>query len=293
MRKEDPKKKYSKKVLKIISSLILFHGFSFGQSVQLTSADIFTKMFSAIQNVKTLRANISSDERVEGTIKHTHFAIKLNVSPYEAYSKDLDKGVEILYLAGKNDNEATINPNGFPYVNVHFDPMSKTMRKGQHQTLTRLGFKYISDVLYHFIATYPNAYTTYIKRDADTVWDENSCYKMEINFSSYANTIYIVKNAGETIAKIASTYRLSEYQLLTLNNVSWYDDELSIGQKIIMPNAYAKNTVLLIRKDNYLPVVIRISDDKGFFEQYCYSHLQLNSTIPDAEFAENYPGYHF
>jgi len=250
-------------------------------------------MFGAIQNVKTLRANITTDERIINHINHTHFAVKLNVSPYESYSKDLDKGVEILYHQGENDNEATINPNGFPYVNVHLDPMGKTMRKDQHQTITRLGFNYISDVLNHFITTYPDAYTHYTKRDADTVWDGNECYKMEINFSGYANTTYIVKDAGETIAKLAAKYRLSEYQLLTLNNISWYDDELSIGRKILLPNAYAKTTVLFIRKDNYLPVVIRINDDKGFFEQYTYSHLQVNSIIPDVEFTEKYSGYHF
>jgi outer membrane lipoprotein-sorting protein len=282
-----------------ITAIGIFCGISLSPAMSLaqnktpSNVDIFTNMFSAIQNVKTLRADVSTDERIIDHINHTHFAVKLNVSPYEAYSKDLDKGVEILYREGKNNGEAIINPNGFPYINVHLDPMGKTMRKDQHQTITRLGFKYISDVLYHFIATYPDAYTHYIKRDADTVYDGNACYKMEINFSTYANATYVVKNAGETVMKLAATYRISEYQLLTLNNISWYNDELSIGRKILLPNAYAKTTILFIRKDNYLPVVIRIFDDKGFFEQYTYSHLQLNATIPDSEFTENYPGYHF
>ena len=266
---------------------------SFVQNKTLSNADIFTDMFSAIQNVKTLRTNVSTDERIIDHVNHTHFAVKLNVSPYEAYSKDLDKGVEILYLEGKNSGEAIVNPNGFPYVNIHLDPIGKTMRKEQHQTIKRLGFKYISDVVYHFIAKYPDAYAHYIKRNADTVWDGNSCYKMEIDFYAYANTTYIVKDAGETVAKLAAKYYLSEYQILVLNDISWYDDELSAGQKILLPNAYAKTTILFIRKDNFLPVVIRIFDDKGFFEQYTYSHLQLNSSILSSEFTENYPGYHF
>lgn len=292
------KKKYSPIYSRILSVVVfcginLLAAVSSAQNSAMTTGDIFTNMFSAIRNVKTLRANINTDERIGNHIKHADFAVKLNTSPYEAYSKDLNKGVEILYLEGKNNGEATINPNGFPYVNVHLDPMGNTMRKDQHQTITRLGFNYISNVLYHFINTYPDAYSKYIKRDADTIWDGSSCYKVEINFSAYANTTYGVKSEEETVSKLAAKYGLSEYQLLTLNNISWYDDELKVGQKILLPNAYAKVTVLLIRKDNNLPVVIRIYDDKGFFEEYRYSHLQLNSTILNSEFTESYPGYHF
>jgi len=278
-----------KKRLVITGVLLCYIGIAGAQ----TNEDIFKKMFVAIKGVKTLRTNITSRERIIDHINHTSFAVKLNTSPYKAYSKDLDKGVEVLYLQGKNENDATINPNGFPYVNLHLDPLGKIMRKDQHQTIGRLGFDYISNILNHSISKYPDAYTKNIKRDADTVWDGVACYKMEISFPAYANTVYTVKEAGETVEKLAAKFYLSEYQILTLNNISWYDDELKIGKQILLPNAYAKSTILFIRKDNSLPVVVRISDDKGFFESYAYSKLQLNSTIPDAEFTENYPGYHF
>jgi hypothetical protein len=280
-------------VIGVFYGIIFSPALSLAQTKGITAADIFTNMFSAIQNVKTLRANISSDERITSTINHSRFAAKLSVFPYEVYSKDLDKGVEILYLPTKNGNDAIVNPNGFPYVTLHLDIYGKTMRKGQHQTLQSMGFKYIADVFYHFLSSFPDAYTKYVKRDADTVFDGNTCYKMEVNFSAYANTTYVVKTAGETVAKLAAKYYLSEYQILTMNNISWYDDELSIGKKIFLPNAYAKTTILFVRKDNFLPVVIRIYDDKGFFEQYKYSQVQINTNIPDAEFGEKFQGYHF
>ncbi|HTA26439.1 MAG TPA: DUF1571 domain-containing protein [Bacteroidia bacterium] len=255
--------------------------------------DIFKKMFENIKNVKTLRTNISTTERIDDHINRAHFAVKLNISPYKAYSKDIDKGVELLYLEGKNDNEATVNPNGFPYVNLNLDPLGKTMRKDQHQTITRLGFNYISEVLFHSLSKYPDVYTKYVKRDADTVWDSYPCYKIEINFTNYTFTQYTVTGTDETITKLAARYFLSEYKLLTLNKISWYDDVLKNGKQLLMPSAYAKSTILIIRKDNYLPVVMRIYDDKGFFEAYTYTKLQLNSSILDTEFTENYPGYHF
>lgn len=268
-------------------------GYLSGENTELKTEDIFSNMFSAIKNVKTIRANMTSVERISDQTIFTNYSIKLNASPFKAYSKDLSKGVEVLYIDGQNNNQATVNPNGFPYVKLHLDPLGKIMRKDQHQTINRLGFSYISNILYHSLSKYPDAYTKYIKREADTVWDGSSCYKIEINFSGYSNTQYKVKEKGETVSKLATKYYLSEYQVLTLNNISWYDDELDIGQQILLPSAYAKTTILLIRRDNYLPVVIRIYDNKGFFEEYYYKHLQLNSTIADAEFKEDYSEYHF
>lgn len=263
------------------------------EKMDIKNEDIFSNMFTTIKNVKTIRADMTSIERIDGKVNITRYAIKFNNVPFKAYTKDLDKGVEVLYRDGENNNQATVNPNGFPYVNLHLNPYGKVMRKDQHQIVTRLGFNYISNVMYHSLAKYPDAYTKYIKRDADTVWDGSACYKIEINFTNYINTKYTVKEKGETVAKLAAKYYLSEYQILTLNDISWYDDELDVGQQILLPSAYAKSTILFIRKDNYLPVVIRIYDDKGFFEEYFYTHLQLNPVIPDAEFKEDYPGYHF
>lgn len=148
-------------------------------------------------------------------------------------------------------------------------------------------------MLYHSLSNYPGAYSQYVKQDADTIWDGDLCYKMEINFSSYVNNPYLIKGAGETVSTLAAKYYLSDYQILTLNNISWYNEELKTGQQILLPSAYAKTTILFIRKDNYLPVVIRTYDDKGLFEEYLYSNIRINSTIPDSEFTENYPGYHF
>jgi outer membrane lipoprotein-sorting protein len=278
-----------KKISTLCCALLCLLGRMEAQSCE----DIFNKMFSATKNVKTLRAKISSAERIDDHLNYTHFAFKINAAPYKAYSKDLDKGIEVLYLEGKNDNEATVNPNGFPYVNLHLDPYGKVMRKDQHQTIKNLGFNYISNILYHSLAKYPDAYAKYIKRDADTVWEGKACYKVEINFSAYTYSKYTVTEEGETVSKLAAKYYLSEYKILTLNNISWYDDELKVGQQILLPSAYAKTTILFINKENNLPVVIRTYDDKGFFEEYDYTNIQVNSTIADSEFTENYPGYHF
>lgn len=254
---------------------------------------IFNQMFDAINNVKTLRYNLYSVERIDNSLTSTHSAVKLNVAPLKIYYKNLDNGIEVLWVNGKTGGDAIVNPNGFPYVNLHLNPSGELMRKGQHQTLLRLGYSYLSDMLSHSLQRFPDAINKYTHRLGDTVWDNASCYKMDINFPELKNTTYIVTQPGETVSKIAARYFLNDYQVLTLNNISWYDDELKIGQKLQLPAAYAKHVVLFIAKATNLPVVIKVYDDKGLFEIYAYSDLQVNPVIQDNEFTENYTGYHF
>jgi outer membrane lipoprotein-sorting protein len=279
-------------ILYLISYISFHIPFTF-QTKEVKNEDIFNNMYSAVKNVKTLRANMTAFERITNHVNHTHYSIKLNISPYKAYTKDLDKGVEVLYVQGQNDNKVAVNPNGFPYFTLHFDPLNKVMREAQHQTVFRMGFSYITNILYHSLNKYPDAYNHFIKRLEDTSWDGYPCYKMQLNFASYSLNKYTVNEPGETVSSLAAKYYLSDYEILTINNFSAYDDELEIGKQILLPSAYAKSATIFIRKDNNLPVVVRIFDDKGFFEQYTYTNMQVNSTILDNEFSEKYDGYHF
>ncbi len=280
---------------KTISLVILLSYFFtiHAQPNDLKCENIFSKMFEATKNVKTLRYNLYAVERIDNRLVSTHSLVKLNVSPFKAYYKDIEKGIEVLWVDGLEDGDAIVNPNGIPWVNLHLNPSGKLMRKGQHQTILRLGYAYFGDVLSHSIAKYYDIYKNYIYLRNDTVWDNSPCYKVEINFTQYSNIPYTVTKEGETVSKIASQHFLNDYEVLTLNNIAWYEDNLKIGQQLLLPAAYAKHVVLFVSKDSYLPILIRVYDDKGLFELYEFSNLQINPTILDSEFTENYPGYHF
>lgn len=267
--------------------------FSMQAQSDLNCQDIFNKMFSEINNVKTLRYDLFAIERIDDKFTSGHSIVKLNVAPFKAYYKDLEKGIEVLWTQDLEDGDAIVNPNGFPFVNLHLNPMGKLMRRGQHQTILRLGYAYLGDLLSHSLSKYPDAYKNYVHRQQDTIWDNSPCYKVIIDFTKYTNVFYIITEKGLTVSKIASKNFVSDYEVLTLNNLSWYEDELDLGQKLIVPDAYAKRVVLLISKTSNLPVVIRVYDEKGLFELYEFTNLKVNSLIQDSEFTENYPDYHF
>ena len=64
-----------------------------------------------------------------------------------------------------------------------------------------------------------------------------------------------------------------------------------MGQVIQIPNVYAKKNILYIDKKLKLPVRMEMYDDKGFFERYEISQIEVNPVIPPEEFSENYKDY--
>jgi outer membrane lipoprotein-sorting protein len=281
-------------LLKTATLLLLIAGYSaYAQSPVVQCEQVFTNMFNAIKTVKTIKYNLYANERIESKYVKANSTVKVNVSPVKVYYKDLKKGIEVLWLEGHEDNDAIVNPNGFPYVNLHLDPNGKLMHKDQHQTIDRLGFAYVGNVLYHSLIQFPDAYKKYVNYAGDSTWDGYSCYKMEINFPDFHYYKIMVQGNKETVNTVADKYYLNNYLVLSLNHLSSYEDEIKAGTQLLVPNGYAKRTIILIRKDNNLPVYIKVYDDKGLLEEYGFTKLQVNPTIDDMEFTENYTGYHF
>lgn len=279
-----------------ITAALMFYSITalWAQSTSKVDCEqVLTQMFDAIKKVHTLEYNLYANERVNDKYMSGHSLVKLSVSPFKAYFKDLKKGVEVLYIAGQDENEAIVNPNGFPYFNLHLDPNGKLMRKGQHQTIGRLGFAYTGSILYHSLEQFPDAYHKYVEYRGDTTVDGYPCSNVEINFPDFHYYSYLVMDDHETAASIADKLYLCDYLVLSANHLSSYEDVLKKGQIITIPNGYAKCTLVTIRKDIHLPVQIKVYDDKGLLEEYDFSNLQVNPTIQDAEFTENYADYHF
>jgi hypothetical protein len=282
---------FSYRILLPAIGLVFCCGFNGHKQEKVDCEAVFIQMFNAVKQVKTMRYNLSGVERIDDKYIAGHSQVKLNVSPIKIYFKN-GSGIEVLY-PNEVEGEALVNPNGFPYFNMHLDIDGKLMRKNQHHLLTHLGYAYFSSVLYHSFSQFPDVYKKYVSCAGDTIWDGQPCYKMNVNFTNYECSTYTVSQAKETVSTIATKYYVNEYELLILNHLSWYYDELKVGTTILLPNSYAKNTTLFIRKDLLLPVVIRVYDDKGLLEEYCYSNLQINSSISNDEFSENFSDYHF
>ncbi len=279
---------------KILFALLLLVAASFrppGNAV--TCKDVMFKMIAATQAVRSLRYDLKIDERVKGKQIIQESSVKLMPKPLKIYMKIKQSGVEILFLAGKNNGDALVNPNGFPYVNLNLSPYGSKLRNGQHHTLYESGYDYFANLLLASMKTVGNNFDKYFSLQGDVKCQNRNCYCVNVNYPDFHYADHTVRK-GENLNTIARAKNVSEFMILEANEdkVSFYD-EAKEGMVLKVPNVYAKKITLYIDKENFLPVSMMVYDDKGLFESYDYSNLQVNTEIKDAEFAKGYPGYGF
>jgi len=261
---------------------------------QPSSKTILDNMFVAIENVETLRFKLKKSERVKGEMKDGEQDVKFNRSPKKIYTyiHAPNKGVELIWINGSNDNKALINPNGFPYVNVHLDPYGSNMRKGNHHTVHEVGFDYIGSILARTYKECKNDPNQVFFLKGDVRFDNRDCYELHVDYKNFKYVQYTVKE-GETLVDIAYKNMLSDYMILEKNPQIRSFDDVSAGDKIMIPTAYALKTILYIDKATNLPVVQKMYDEKGLYEQYEFYNLVVNKSIPVEEFKSDFREYNF
>jgi len=252
--------------------------------------ELIDKIFTAVDNVKTLRFNLQCNERIKGRMTHYESKVKLQVSPRKLYLSL--KGPEVLWIQGQNNGDALVNPGAFPYMNLNLDPYGSLMRKDQHHTIHEMGFQYLADILKDGMKRAGDKLDKYFVVVGEEKLDGRNCYKLAISFPDFAWGPYVVKK-GENLNTIARKLKVSEYMVLMNNpKIDWYSD-VKEGQTIQVPNAYGKLTILLIDKEYLLPVSNQVFDDQGLFETYEYNNLQVNTPILFEEFTKDYKDYNF
>lgn len=269
-------------------------GLSFSQPTSRTIAD---ESLAAMDRVKTLKYRLVKKERIKGVMKESEIQVKYQRNPFKIYIYVYSPkpGVEILYNHGENGNKAHINPNHF-FLNMldpNLDPMGKTLRKDEHHTLYETGFEFTRLLLTALKkrADEEKNFDELCKYVGEITWANRPCYKLLLSYPNFTWEEYTVKK-GETLIEIAKNKNLNEYMILEKNKLSWYD-KVSEGQKILIPNIFAKKVILYIDKILKLPIYQEVYDDVGLFEVYEYHGVIVNPSIQPEEFTKKYKEYKF
>ncbi|MEI8136565.1 MAG: hypothetical protein WCH21_04475, partial [Bacteroidota bacterium] len=110
----------------IVLVFSLLQSFSFSQKTELTCNEIVTKSLKSIKEIKGLKYHLKITERGKKGFNSYESHVKFNRNPRQIYL--YIKGIELLWLQGKNNGKALVNPNAFPYFNLNLDPMGNLMR---------------------------------------------------------------------------------------------------------------------------------------------------------------------
>lgn len=276
----------------IVGITSLFYGNTLlAQKPELPAKEIIIKMLKSIHDAERFKYNLKITERGKKGMNHYESAVKLNRNPRKIYL--YIKGIELLWVTGWNNNKAYVKPNSFPYFNLSLDPLGSLMRQDQHHNLNDMGFDYFGSIVGYMAKKVGNNFDEYFKLESKEYYNNRSCYKIIINNKDFAYETYTVVE-NESITSIARKLHISEYMILEVNpKLNDYFDILKVGQKLKVPNAYAKDVTLYIDQLYFLPIGVKVSDDIGLYEQYDYFFLQVNPKIEDAEFTKTFKGYKF
>lgn len=249
------------------------------------------KMIKSVSEVKGLKYDLKLVERIEKKYNYFGSSVKLNRKPRKLYLNA--KGIEVLWIEGKHDGDALVNPNSFPYINLYLDPYGSLMRQDQHHTIHEAGFDYFSSIIEANVKKTGDKFDQFFIPNGEETINGRLCYKVIINNKDFGAVNYTVQK-NETLITIARKLFVGEYMILTLNKpkVGDYKD-VKAGQVIKVPTAYAKYVFLYVDKLNYLPIAVKVYDDKGLYEQYDYSNVQVNPVFAADEFTKDFKGYNF
>jgi LysM repeat protein len=257
----------------------------------MSCREIMEKMVKSVAEVKGLKYDLKLVERIEKKYNLFGSSVKLNRKPRKLYLNA--KGIEVLWVEGKHNGDALVNPNSFPYINLYLDPTGSLMRQDQHHTIHEAGFDYFSSIIEANVRKSGDRFDQFFLPEGEETINGRACYKIIINNKDYGFTKYTVQK-GETLISIARKLYVGEFKILALNKpkVGDYKD-VKVGQVITVPNAYAKYVLLYVDKISFLPIGVRIFDEKGLYEQYDYYNVQVNPSFEEAEFTKDYKDYNF
>lgn len=280
-----------KKFLYTVALLGLFMPVFSQQKTDLSCKEIMTKTIKSIRDVKGLKYHLKITERGKKGFNFYESSVKFNRSPRLIYL--YIKGIEVLWLQGKNKGRALVKPNSFPYINLNLDPMGDLMRQDQHHTLNEMGYDYFGNIIEYSMYKIGDKFDEYFNLEGEERMNNRPCYKVTINNKDFGYKDYTVQ-ANESITTIARKFFVSEYMILEKNTkFKDYFDMLKPGQVIKIPTWYCKTVTLYIDQLYFLPISVKVVDDKGLFEEYNYHFLQVNPKFEEGEFTRDYKDYKF
>lgn len=277
--------------LVLLCSCLFMSRLGYSQKTEHTAKELIFKMIKSIDAVDRFKYSLKITERGKKGFNHYESSVKLCRSPRKLYV--YIKGIELIWVNGWNGNKAYVKPNSFPYINLSLDPLGSLMRQDQHHTINEMGFDYFASIVEYMALKVGDKFDQYFKLEGEERYNNRPCYKITITTKDYGYENYTVGDR-ESITTIARKLHISEYKILEVNpKLNDYFDILKKGQVLKVPNAYAKDVVLYIDQLYHLPIGVKVSDDKGLFEQYDYFFLQVNPKIEETEFTTGYKDYKF
>lgn len=252
------------------------------QQQKIEAKEILIKMINQINHTKSLSYKFKKYERMQDGFSSAEQDVKLLTEPMKAhiYVHKPHKGTVATWSANENNGDLQVTPGWMPFVKLNLSPQSDEVRKNNHQSIHKLGFDFVATIISNSLQKHASSLSEVLQYAGVVNINKRDCHKIIIEFRDYKYYSYTLK-ANETLLTIADRFRVNEYMLLLNNPHIKSISEVKPGIKINIPNEYAKRTELYIDKENMMPIVQRMYDEKGLFEQYEFLNLTFNPALKE------------
>lgn len=275
--------------------LLLLMACQTGLFAQNLAKPIMDKMLVQMSRVLSASARVKRAERINGKIVTGEMRFKAMFSPSLKVYININEpnpGTEVLFVKGWNDDNAFVNPNRFPWINVSLDPEGSIMMDEQHHSLFCVGFAFTEGVVRYVYEKHKDDFDKHVFYMGQETWNTRPVHVIKIVYQDYGAVNYTIKNE-KSLCELERKIFVPAAKILELNpTVDDYWD-IKPGQVIRVPNAYGKESIFMIDTEHMLPIVQIINDEKGLLEKYEYHDLRVNPRFNTAEFTKDYPDYGF
>ncbi|MFW5656926.1 MAG: DUF1571 domain-containing protein [Bacteroidota bacterium] len=255
---------------------------------------LIEKMFATEARISSLQLTMMMNERIDGEYKKKKSFFKIDYNPMKIYMKQEypNKGLEVLYIEGQNNNRAYISPKTFPWVTLSLNPLGKTMREDHHHPIFNSGYDYFINISKKLLEKHKHQINEVLSYKGIHKLEGINCHKIQYNSPDYKYFNYVVKK-GETVNSIAHKFQVNEYMLIERNKGKIDYESVNAGSTISIPNEYAKKIIIYISAKNNLPYSIQAFDEQGLFQEYFYTDVVLNPNFAQKDFDVENRAYNF
>jgi len=267
--------------------------FAFSQTQ--AEKQIIDNMLLACEQVKACSFILASEERKkEGNIDKSEMLVKLQTHPTKIYVMVLNPnaGAEALWRQGEMKDHLLINPNGFPFVNLRFDPYNSFLRKTSHHTIKEIGFDYVVSMVHHYRRELGENFYSFLNITDTVQWEGRYCIRLTFDYSDFTYRPYTV-GKGENATTIGMLNYVNDYMIVCANENMKDFHDVKLGQEVLVPNMFGKKVVFFVDRSTMLPLVQEVYDQNGLFEKYEMKSFILDPNFSDDEFTPKHKGYGF
>jgi hypothetical protein len=286
--------RYWKYTYQKTSSVLVLFFFYFGvvgQNIDQNAVDLLLETDSSLQNTNGMKFRAEMYARLKDEDYHQKADFKIQRNPLKVYYKQFyGNNIELLYDETVNKEKALVNPDGFPFTNLHLSPNSPLILKRQHHNVFEADPIYtIKQILNMVEDCKPDKCLVKL---SDTLINYKELKVLTYNNPQYKIVEYRVQKEIELL-ELANKLGLNFYSIVCLNRRFDSDTEIDEGEYIKIPTSYAKRIVLIIDPEEESVFEVQVYDKKGLFEKMRYISFEKDVEFSKMDFSDENPEYNF